>query len=119
MLLDEALGVLKQYEIVPKLVYVFANSTQNNELITLGVRPDSENFDGSIHDTIKLFEEESGASVIGVVAIIGYVGTSKLRPAQLDDRIFLVDVSADGNLTNNQGGKSYMHHFGWDLYHQQ
>lgn len=117
--IDETLTLMEEHGITPKLLYVFANSTENGELITLGVRPDTADFSQGIRATLEHFKEESRATVLGVTAVVGYIETRKLKSAQLDKRIFLVDVSADENLANNPGNKRHMHHFGWDLYHQQ
>lgn len=76
-----------------------------------------ESFPENLAEAIQSFEQETGFDLLGVTAILGYLPRQKIQISAKDDRIFLVDITADRKLSVK--GQKHTHHFGWDLYHTQ
>jgi ACT domain-containing protein len=113
----EALDITHTYNLKTKLIYVFAESL-DERTITIGLRLEKVNSVEKLEQAFQKIEKDE-MSVVGVVSLIGVVPKNNLRKLQGDPRVFLVDVSADKQLSDNQNGKSYMHHLSWDIYHNR
>jgi hypothetical protein len=109
--LDEALAVMEQHGIKPRLLYAFSDKDDN--VFTRGFAFGSRHREAATALARKVAEEEG---FVGMVSIIAMVPVAKIQDLQNDPRVFLVDLSADENFTTNNGNKQYMHHLGWDIY---
>ena len=118
MTVIDIVDMIERYELMPSFVYVFAKDQQNNEIVTMGFKVSRlESFSEDFAEIIQSFEQETGFDVLGVTAILGYLPRQKIQISAKDDRIFLVDITADRKLSAK--GQKHKHHFGWDLYHTQ
>ncbi len=117
--LKEAFKLAKDYKIKPKLIYAFAESNENDEIITIGCYFKGKNPQETITSTLEHFKKNKKNKFLGVVSLIGTVSKEKIKKLQNNSKIFLVDISADEKLTINPGNKKYMHHFSWNIYHNK
>lgn len=115
--IDKTQEIIDEYGITPKLVYILAEGS-GGKLITIGIRPQVSSTQ-NIADALQIITKDKKIDILGTEAIIGYVDSTEVVAAQTSDDIFLVDISADEHLADNPGNENYMHHFGWDLYHQR
>lgn len=118
MTVIDVVDMVQKYELIPSFVYVFAKDQQNNEIVTMGFKvSQQESFPEDFAEAIQSFEQETGFDLLGVTAVLGYLPRQKIQISAKDDRIFLVDITADRKLSAK--GQKHKHHFGWDLYHTQ
>lgn len=110
---DSALEFLERHDIRPVFTYAFARS-KSGELVIVG-----DQLQNSLGEGLRRVAEDEGAELLGVVSFVAEVWADRLASVQGDDRVFLVDVSADQSLAENPGNCGYMHHFAWELYQQQ
>ena len=104
-------NLLIQHDINPVLTYAFAESS-DGEIVTIA----GKFKDGVVQGITEITDDSPDLKLLGVVAIVGTVRAANVERLQADERVFLVDISADRNLTHNPRNRGYMQHFGWDLY---
>ena len=101
--------LLDTWRVEPRLIYALALGEDGN-VVTIA---------GRLRRGLQQIPEVAAMEnleFLGIVAVIGAVPTDGVASLQDDDRVFLVDVSADEHLADNPENKDYMQHFGLDLY---
>ncbi len=106
---DEALELIEQHRIRPRLIYYFGRLPDGT--IMTGATRLTENLRKTIDTTLGADEGQS----LGVGSIVGLLPASRIGALQVEPRVFLVDISADKRLGRNPGNEDYMHHLSWDL----
>lgn len=116
--LEDLIYIVEQYEIAPSFLYVFAKDQREDEIVTVGFKVNNlESFKDDFSEVLKSFEQETGFDVLGITAILGYVPKQQIQKTANDDKIFLLDITADRRLSAK--GQKHKHHFGWELYHNK
>ncbi|WP_437755399.1 hypothetical protein [Sorangium sp. So ce1389] len=121
----EAADIIRAHHLDVRMLYAYA--LRDGEVLTIAdkrpPRAKRAALDGSwpeqLDDRLKRVSEHLGAELLGVVALVGSVEADQIDLLQRDDRVFLVDVSADQHLIENPGNSEYMQSFAWDLYHRR
>lgn len=116
---NDAVELIEKYEVKPDLIYLYGEENGQDGYVTTGVFIKDGYSAEKIKEALVEATNELGqnnARPIGILSVVGSVPHEEVVSVQNEPKVYLADISADSGFGENQTGRDYVQHLGYDLY---